>query len=58
MSQHSLYVWLKDYGHPAEVRQAQQSQAAEMMLLKAELKRVTEERTSKKAAAHLGEKSR
>jgi transposase len=59
VSQHSLYVWLKDYGHPAEVRQEQQSQAAEMRRLKAELKRVTEERDIlKKAAAYFAKESR
>src|SRR5690242_6080494 len=42
VSQHSLYVWLKDYGRPVEVRREQQGQAAEMRRLKAELKRVTE----------------
>lgn len=36
VSQHSLYAWLKDYGRPPEVRQEQQSQAAEMRRLKAE----------------------
>ena len=50
VSQHSLYVWLKDYGHPV-VWQKQQSQADEMRRLKAELKRVTEERDILKKAA-------
>ena len=59
VSQHSLYVWLKDYGHPVEVRQKQQSQADEMRRLKAELKRVTEERDIlKKVAAYFAKESR
>lgn len=59
VSQHSLYVWLKDYGRPAEVRQEQQSQAAEMGASESELKRVTEERDIlKKAAAYCAKESR
>jgi transposase len=59
VSQHSLYIWLKGYGRPAEVRQEQQSQAAEMRRLKAELKRVMEERDIlKKAAAYFAKESR
>jgi transposase len=59
VSQHSLYIWLKDYGRPAEVRQEQQSQAAEVRRLKAELKRVMEERDIlKKAAAYFAKESR
>ena len=59
VSQHSLYQWLKHYGQPAEVRQEQQSQASELRRLKAELKRVTEERDIlKKAAAYFAKESR
>ena len=59
VSQHSLYQWLKDYGQPTEARQEQQSQSAEIRRLKAELKRVTEERDIlKKAAAYFAKESR
>lgn len=59
VSQHSLYQWLKHYGQPAKVRQEQQSQASELRRLKAELKRVTEERDIlKKAAAYFAKESR
>lgn len=59
VSQHSLYQWLKRYGQPVEVRQEQQSQASELRRLKAELKRVTEERDIlKKAAAYYAKESR
>lgn len=59
VSQHSLYQWLKDYGQPVEARQEQQSQSAEIRRLKAELKRVTEERDIlKKAAAYFAKESR
>lgn len=49
VSQHSLYVWLKQYSLPADQRQEAQGQAAEIRRLKAELKRVTEERDNNKA---------
>lgn len=59
VSQHSLYAWLKQYSLPAETRQEQQSQSAEIRRLKAELKRVTEERDIlKKAAAYFAKESR
>ena len=59
VSQHSLYQWLKDYAQPTEARQEQQSQSAEIRRLKAELKRVTEERDIlKKAAAYFAKESR
>jgi transposase len=44
VSIHSLYTWTKRYGVPEEERKAVDSQAEEMRRLKAELKRVTEER--------------
>lgn len=44
VSQHSLYQWIKLYGLPERERQETQGQAAEIRRLKAELKRVTEER--------------
>src|SRR3990167_7729037 len=53
VSQHSLYKWIKAYAVPAPVRQMQTSQTEELRRLKAELKRVTEERDIlKKAAAY------
>ncbi|HBO4397763.1 IS3 family transposase [Achromobacter xylosoxidans] len=44
VSQHSLYKWIKAYSVPAAQRQAQVSQTEELRRLKAELRRVTEER--------------
>ncbi len=44
VSQHSLYQWIKVKQMSPDQRQAQCSQADEMRRLKAELKRVTEER--------------
>ena len=53
VSQHSLYEWLKRYGVPEQERLETQSQSAEIRKLKAELRRVTEERDIlKKAAAY------
>lgn len=59
VSQHSLYAWIKQFSLPAETRQEQQNQSAEIRRLKAELKRVTEERDIlKKAAAYFAKESR
>ena len=44
VSQHSLYKWIKQYSQPESVRIETQGQQAELRRLKAELKRVTEER--------------
>jgi len=44
VSIHSLYTWTKRYGVPEVERKAVDSQADEMRRLKAELKRVTEDR--------------
>ncbi len=44
VSQHSLYQWIKAHRAPAGERQAQGSPIEEVRRLKAELKRVTEER--------------
>ena len=41
---HSLYAWLKKYGPRSVEYQADKDQAAEIRRLKAELKRVSEER--------------
>jgi transposase len=58
VSVHSMYQWVKRYSVPAEERQATDAQAAEMKRLKAELKRVTEERDIlKKAAAYFAKMS-
>lgn len=58
VSQHSLYKWIKAYAAPAAERQAQVSQAEELRHLKAELRRVTEERDIlKKAAAYFAKQS-
>ncbi len=59
VSQHSLYSWLKQYELPKPEREGAQSQQAELRRLKAELKRVTEERDIlKKAAAYFAKESR
>ena len=53
VSTHSLYKWIKLQQIPAAQRLEQSSQSEEMRRLKAELKRVTEERDIlKKAAAY------
>ena len=58
VSQHSLYQWIKRYTLPVGQRQAQTSQTDELRRLKAELKRVTEERDIlKKAAAYFARQS-
>jgi len=51
VSTHSIYAWIKRYGVPEPQRKAAESQADEMRRLKAELKRVTEERDILKKAA-------
>jgi transposase len=48
---HSLYQWRKRYGVPESERIAANDQQAEVRRLKAELKRVTEERDILKKAA-------
>ena len=58
VSQHSLYKWIKAYAKPPAERQAQASQTEELRRVKAELKRVTEERDIlKKAAAYFAKQS-
>jgi transposase len=50
---HSLYQWIKRYNLPEEQRKEVTDQQAEIRRLKAEIKRVTEERDIlKKAAAY------
>jgi transposase len=46
-----LYAWVKRYGVPEEERKTADAQSDEMRRLKAELKRVTEERERSKEAA-------
>ena len=59
VSQHSLYQWLKLYTLPEETRAVVDSQSDEIRRLKAELRRVTEERDIlKKAAAYFAKESR
>lgn len=59
VSQHSLYEWLKRYSFPPVERSELQGQAGEIRRLKAELKRVSEERDIlKKAAAYFAKESR
>jgi transposase len=59
VSQHSLYEWVKRYSLPEAERVEGQSQQAELRRLRAELKRVTEERDIlKKAAAYFAKESR
>lgn len=54
----SLHQWLKAYRQPAAVRIKSQAQSAEVRQLKAELRRVTEERDIlKKAAAYFAKQS-
>jgi len=59
VSQHSLYEWVRKYSEPEPVRIEARSKDAELRRLKAELKRVTEERDIlKKAAAYFAKESR
>jgi transposase len=51
VSIHSIYAWTKRYSVPEAERKAQDAQSDEMRRLKAELKRVTEERDILKKAA-------
>ncbi|WP_150758425.1 IS3 family transposase [Pseudomonas fluorescens] len=44
VSTHSLYAWIKRYSKPVEEQQQDDDQHAELRRLRAELKRVTEER--------------
>ena len=58
VSIHSVYTWMKCYGVPEAERQEADAQADEMRRLKAELKRVTEERDIlRKAAAYFAKTS-
>ena len=58
VSPYSLYQWIKHWRLPQAQREVQVSQADEVRRLKAELKRVTEERDIlKKAAAYFAKQS-
>ncbi len=58
VSTHSLYKWMKEQQLPPGQLQEQLSQTEELRRLKAELKRVTEERDIfKKAAAYFAKQS-
>jgi transposase len=58
VSTHSMYAWLKRYDKPAEQRQQESNEAAELRRLRAEVKRLTEERDIlKKAAAYFAKES-
>lgn len=55
----SLHDWIKKYGSHSEQHQALSDQQAEIRKLKAELRRVTEERDIlKEAAAYFAEESK
>ncbi len=51
VSSHSLYAWIKRYSQPEVQQQHDSSQQAEIRRLKAELRRVTDERDILKKAA-------
>jgi transposase len=56
---HSLYAWLKKYGHGSQQAAHLDDQQAEIRRLKSELKRVTEERDIlKKATAYFARESK
>lgn len=58
VSAHSLYAWVKRYSKPQAKLQQVDDQRAELRRLRAELKRVTEERDIlKKAAAYFAKES-
>ena len=58
VSTHSLYKWVKELQLSPRQRQEQHSQGEELRRLRAELKRVTEERDIlKKAAAYFAKQS-
>ena len=58
VSTHSLYAWIKRYNRPEAEQLHASSQQAEIRRLKAELRRVTDERDIlKKAAAYFAKLS-
>lgn len=55
---HSLYAWIRQYGNPPSQHVTITDQQAEIKRLKAELRRVTEERDIlKKATAYFAKES-
>lgn len=59
VSSHSLYAWIRKYGNDGRQSPKVDDQAAEIKRLRAELKRVTEERDIlKKATAYFAKESR
>jgi len=59
VSQQSLYAWIRRWSVPEAERLEERNQKEEMRQLRAELKRVTEERDIlKKAAAYFAKESR
>ena len=55
---HSLYAWIRQYGNPSSQHGTITDQQAEIKRLKAELRRVTEERDIlKKATAYFAKES-
>lgn len=58
VSVHSLYAWIRRYSKAPAAQQMETSQQAEIRRLKAELRRVTDERDIlKKAAAYFAKQS-
>jgi len=58
VSTHSLYIWAKRYGKSAQQREQDSTEAIELRRLRAEVKRLTEERDIlKKAAAYFARES-
>jgi transposase len=58
INSHSLYTWIKRYKKPPAVQRGEAGDEAELRRLRAELKRVTEERDIlKKAAAYFAKQS-
>ncbi len=54
---HSLYAWLRRFGKHGVVQRAELDQSLEVRRLKAELRRVTQERDIlEKTAAHFAER--
>jgi len=58
VSQHSLHKWIKEFGVSWAKRTEARGQQEEMRRLKAELRRVTEERDILKMAAYFAKESR
>ena len=58
VSSWSLYDWIRRYNNPPQEREREQTESAEIRRLRAEVKRLTEERDIlKKAAAYFAKES-